>query len=106
MKLRVDMSQFTFGDAVELEEQGFTLRQMQESLAAGEVPVRLAVVLIWLFRRKEEPTFTLDDAKNVPLLDGLDIEVVGDDADPKAEPAAGSPPSASAPDGSLTTSNA
>lgn len=104
MKLRVDMSQFTFGDAVELEEQGFTLGKVQQLLASGEVPVRLALVLVWLFRRKEEPAFTLDDAKNMPIAEGLDIELVGDDTDPKAEPADVSPLSASEPDGSPTPS--
>jgi hypothetical protein len=99
MKLRVDMSQFTFGDAIDLEEHGFALTQVQKLISAGEVPVKLAVVLIWIFRRKEEPTFTFDDAKNTPMADGLELEVVGDDVDPKAEPGDDLPPSASEQDG-------
>lgn len=101
MKLRVDMTQFVYGDVIDVEEHGFSLAQMQKLISAGEVPVKLAVLLIWIFRRKEEPTFTYDDAKNVPLMDGIELEVVGDDTDPKAEPDDDSPPSVSAPDGPL-----
>lgn len=96
MKLRVDMSQFTFGDAIDLEEQGFTLKECQRLITAGEVPVKLAVVLMWIFHRKQEAGFTYEDAAATPITDGLDLEMVGDDTDPKANPGNDSPPSASA----------
>jgi hypothetical protein len=99
MKLRVDMTQFTFGDAIDLEEQGFTLKECQRLITSGEVPVKLAVVLMWIFRRKEEPTFTYADAAATPITDGLDLDMVGDDTDPKADPGDDSPPSASGPVG-------
>lgn len=95
MKLRFDQSQFTFGDAIDLEESGYSLADVQRLFAAGEVPARLAAVLVWLVRRKEEPTFTFEDAKALPIEE-LEVEIVGGEGGPKGAPSNGaSPPSVS-----------
>lgn len=84
MKLRFDPSEWTFGDVVDLEEAGFELPQVQKLLTGGgTVPVRLAVTLIWLIHRKQEPAFTLTDAMALPMNEPLDIEVVEVDESPK-----------------------
>ncbi len=87
MKIRFDPTEFTYGDAVALDEEGFNLDEVGKLLAAGkaEVPLRLAVVLIWLIHRKQEPTFTLADAMAMPITETLDFEVVEVDDNPKGD---------------------
>lgn len=101
MKLRFDVSEWTYRDVVDLEEAGFDLGEVQKVLArGGNVPVRLAVTLVWLIHRKQEPAFTLADAMALPMTEELDLEVVEVDETPKGgsgEPS--SPPSVSELDG-------
>lgn len=102
MKLRVDINELTYGDAVDLEEAGFPLAKVQELMAAGEVPVRLAVVLIWIVRRKQEPMFTLADAMAMPMNEPLEVDVVEGDSPKGSGPDGDSPGSASGPGGPPT----
>lgn len=90
MKVRVDFSQFSYGDAIDLEEAGYPIGSLKAHLTpangSGEVtvPFKLAVVLIWLFRRKTEPGLTLEVVKAEPIDGELEFEMVGGPASPKA----------------------
>lgn len=97
IKIRVDMAKWLVRDQIDLEGNGFTVRQMREAIDSGEVPTKLAMTLVWLFRRKTEPFFSWENALDIPWaeLEGMEIEVVEDATDPKAPPAKGSRGSAS-----------
>lgn len=106
MKVRVDFSAFSYGDAIDLEEAGFPLGSLQQHFTprngTGEVhvPIKLAVVLVWLFRRKLEPGLTLEAVKSEPLDSALEFEMVGENVNPKGPGRNGaSPRSVSAPAG-------
>lgn len=74
MKIVVDLKTFLTGDLIDLEEAGGSLTDMQSA--------KTIVALIWLTRRKEDPTFTFEDAKKIPVGE-LDISVAEGVADPK-----------------------
>lgn len=105
MRVQVDFTQFSYGDAIDLEEAGFPLAKVQQIFAPSgngtgvSVPIKLAVVLVWLFRRKGEPGLTLEQVKAEPIDGELEIELVGQSAGPKAAGKGSSRRSASAPDG-------
>lgn len=105
MKVRVDFGKFSYGDAIDLEDVGFPVTSLRALLTStngtGEVavPFKLAVVLLWIFRRKEEPGLTLEQVMAEPIDGELVFELVGDSANPKAGRNGTSPRSASAPAG-------
>lgn len=74
MKLCIDLNTFTFGDMIDLEEAGGSLANMQSA--------KSIVALVWLTRRREDPTFTIDDAKKLSVGE-VEIEVAEESADPK-----------------------
>lgn len=76
MKVHVDLAALTLGDLIDLEDAGGSLADMQSA--------KTIVAMVWLMRRREDPTFTLADARNVSVAD-LDITVVDGNgaADPK-----------------------
>lgn len=105
MKVRVDFGKFSYGDAIDLEEAGYPVSTLRAHLTStngnGEVtvPFKLAVVLVWIFRRKTEPGLTLEAVMAEPIDGELEFEMVGDSANPKAERNGASPRSASVPAG-------
>lgn len=100
--LEFDLDALTLGDIVDLEEatgisvQGLDLRQP---------PMKVAVALIWIFKRKHEPGFTYRDALalrfNAIDFDGLAAEVAAP-KDPVALPARSSSTSSRRSSSSIT----
>lgn len=74
MKITVDLNTFTLGDLIDLEDAGGSLTDLQSA--------RTIVALVWLVRRREDPTFTIEQAKATPVNE-LDIAIAGESTDPK-----------------------
>lgn len=81
MRLRIDMSRFTIGDAIDLEEAGFSMADLVAMARNGKAAYRLAAVVVWIFTRKDDPAFTLEDAKALAIAE-LEIDYI-DAASPK-----------------------
>jgi hypothetical protein len=95
----VDPAEFTLGDALDIEEAGFDLSELGRLVAGGRVPIKFAVLLIWIMRRREDPSFTYDDARALRVTE-LEVEMVEVPESPKDGSGGGvSPPSVSQLDG-------
>lgn len=76
MKLVLDVDEMTLGELEELEAlAGCTI----EDIMQGERSVRSMIAIIFILRRRDNPAFTLEDAKRVKmseleLVDGADVE--------------------------------
>jgi len=77
-KIRVDMADLTLAEMAEVGETvGETL---DVALAGPRQPLAVAAVA-WVVRRRSDPTFTYEAAKQLRLGD---IEMIGADAHPEA----------------------
>jgi hypothetical protein len=78
-KIRVDMTELTLGDMVEIEE--LTGKPMTEILASA----RGVAAAAWLIHRRVDPAFTYEQALALSPL--RDLEVVNADAEGEAHAA-------------------
>lgn len=62
MKLNMDFNQLEVGEAVDFEEAcGIPI----SALGPGNVPAKALVALIWITQRRNNPEFTIEDARRV-----------------------------------------
>lgn len=88
--LRIDIESMTLGEIEELEEiAGVSFTNLAGQLASGDVPMRFVTAIAYLVRRRQEPGYTLDDARRLQLTDLEDIfggRVEAGAADPTPPP--------------------
>jgi hypothetical protein len=100
VKIRLDPDELTLGDAEDIEAAGFDLAGLGRLVETGKVPLKLAVLLVWITGRKVDPSFTYEDARALKVTE-LEIELVEVADSPKGGPTAvASLPSVSPPAGS------
>ncbi len=94
LHVTIDPNALTNRDWIAMED-AFGIRQAR--LRWNDLTTRELIALIWTFRRKDDPTFTVEQAYDLPL-DSYDLTVGGAEAppapaskgaDPKGPPAAG-----------------
>ncbi len=77
IRLELDVNRFTLAELEDLEEAtGMSFIQLGERLQTGEYPIKLLRALVWILRRRSDPTFTLEEARSLQLGD----IIFGDDA--------------------------
>lgn len=78
MKISIDLNTMTLGELEFFEEEsGLTI----DDLAAGKSSSKAVIALITIQERRENPRFSMDDARKLPISD---IEVsVADPTPPK-----------------------
>ncbi len=74
-----DLNHLTLGEICELEDYtGSSLDTMFSSFSGGkkgQPQGKILVAIAWLMRRREDPSFTLEDAKNLRIEFGSSEEV-------------------------------
>lgn len=61
----INITDLTLAECEEFEaETGVLITSLDEG---GEVPIKVLTALVWLTKRRDEPSFTLDDARKVKL---------------------------------------
>ena len=64
MRYKIELEDLTLGEAEELETlTGITL----ESIARGKPPVKVLTALLYLVNRRDNPAFTMDDARAIKI---------------------------------------
>jgi hypothetical protein len=64
MHYKIELEDLTLGEAEELETlTGVTL----ESIASGRPPVKVLTALLYLVNRRDNPDFTMDDARSIKI---------------------------------------
>lgn len=83
MKLQIDPARMTLRDMEDMEAVtgqpiGAFLERFQgrrgEEVSLADFPAKMITAMVWVFGRKEEPGFTLDEARDLALTE-LDIAV-------------------------------
>ena len=68
--LELDVNRFTLAELEDLEEAtGMSFVQLGERLQSGDYPIKLLRALVWILRRRTDPGFTLEDARELSLGD-------------------------------------
>lgn len=76
IKLVINQDDMTFGELVEFEEvAGMSMDQM----AKGEMSAKALLALVWISKKRDDPKFTLEEAK---LLRVADVDFSGDPTQP------------------------
>lgn len=101
MQVEFDINDLSLGDAEDLEEYtGLSVMELDGALRAGKVSTRVVTGIIWIMKRREDPSFTLAQARAIKFAE-LEVEV------PKAPAADGAAAPASPGSGrSATTTQA
>lgn len=82
MKIRVNPSDLTLGDMADLEEHvGIPGSEIFSQLSEGDWSAKMFEGLVLVTARRDNPDFTIEDARNVRLAD---LEMVADE-DPLGE---------------------
>lgn len=80
VKIVFDPESLTMGELCDYEDiTGMTI----DRLGSGVVTTRMLLAMVYITRRREDPSYTLEDAKRVRLMD---IEAVTDPPQPALEP--------------------
>lgn len=92
-KVVVDVDALTLGDFVEFEERTGLL--LADGIDLARLPMKAQAVLLWIYRRQTEPTYTYDDALSVPFGELPEIVIEGvDETGPTPAAVADEAPSA------------
>jgi hypothetical protein len=68
IELALDVDRFTLAELVDLEDAtGQPFSELGEQLGSGKVSAKALVAMVWVLRRRVDPTFTLDDARAIEL---------------------------------------
>jgi hypothetical protein len=65
-EITIDYDRITLGDMESLEEH--VGPHVWEELRGGKPSAKTLVALVWIMRRRDDPTFTLEDARQVPVV--------------------------------------
>ena len=68
----LDFNKLTWGELEELEH--LTNPEAVEAVFAGKIRPSVMPVLIWIVKRREDASFTLDDARRTPLSVDLKVD--------------------------------
>jgi hypothetical protein len=70
LHLELDVQKFTLAELEDLEEAtGMTFTALGEQLASGDYSIKLLRAVVWILRRRTEPGFTIEQAREVELRD-------------------------------------
>lgn len=91
MDIKIDFDALTLGEIEEFEELAeVSISSALQEAQAGHIPARALTVLAFLFARRDDPAFTLEDARAVKAVNvqfGTREEApAGDGADPTPPP--------------------
>lgn len=76
MKIEFNVDDLTLGEAEDLEEYlGMGLDEIGAALKGGQASTKMVTALVWIAKRKEEPAFTLAQARNVKVAE-LEFDTV------------------------------
>lgn len=71
-----DLDKVTVGDIVDIEE---TVGMPWDDIVDMDVPpTKVVLAMLWVVRRRADPTFTLDDARQLPLSEVQSLSVGSD----------------------------
>lgn len=65
--LTFDLDQVTVGDIVDIEEVCGV--PWDDIVEMDYPPTKVILAMVWVSRRRDNPDYTLDDARNTPLSD-------------------------------------
>lgn len=68
----INIDDLTLGDLEEVEKIAGV--SVGELFADGKLPAKALKAIVWVMRRREDPTFSLEDAANVKVSDFSDTE--------------------------------
>lgn len=71
-ELVIDLSALTWGELEEIEKHAGP--EAASNLMEGKVLPSATVVLLWIIQRRKDPSFTLDDARRLPITTPLRVE--------------------------------
>lgn len=70
IQLTLDVNRFTLAELEDLEEAtGMSFMALGETLQSGQYPIKLLRALVWILRRRTDPSFSLEDARSLSLGD-------------------------------------
>lgn len=76
MKIKLALDDWTLGDISVLEEAaGSSLARIGLELSSGDVSAKLAIALVYASKHREDPAFTLDQARSLRLSE-IELEPV------------------------------
>lgn len=74
-----DLDKITVGDIVDIEE---TCGMPWDDIVDMDTPpTKVLLAMLWVVKRRDNPDFTLDDARNTPLADIQSMSVGSDPTD-------------------------
>lgn len=82
--LTFDLDQLTLGDIVDIEDvAGISF----QGLDMGKPPMKVVAALVWIFKRKQDPSFTYADARAMPVSEVNQLRAVAtaEPTSPKGE---------------------
>lgn len=84
--LELDAGELTMGDLEDIEVTlGWPMAEAAEHLGGQ---IRLARAMVWIRRRRLDPSYTFEDTAQIPtsVMTELAEQLGGDDTDPPAQP--------------------
>ena len=85
MALEIDLDALTLGDIENLEEAcGRPAGQVIADFEKGNIVAKDLTALVWVFKSRTDPEFTLDDARNIKLSEMGTFDNPPEDAAPGA----------------------
>ena len=70
IRLELDVNRFTLAELEDLEEAtGLTFTRLGEVLASGDYSIKLLRAVVWILRRRVDPSYSLEDARALSLSD-------------------------------------
>ena len=71
-----DLDKVTVGDIVDIEE---TVGMPWDDIVDMDTPpTKVVLAMLWVVRRRQDPSFTLDDARQLPLSEVQSLSVGSD----------------------------
>lgn len=75
MQITFDINALSLEDAEDLEEYtGIPVMKLSAALEAGAVPTKVLTAMVWILKRREDPSFTLAAARALRFND-LEVEL-------------------------------
>lgn len=77
--LEINVNELTLGDLEDFElKVGIDFRSIS-GRQAGELPLKALIALVWLIKRKTNPDYTYEDARNIKIetLGTIDLKDTG-----------------------------